>query len=85
MNQDTQTHCNSVARKGKHITFSERQQIERWLREKKSLSQIAKLLDRHRSAIYREVERGTVCNSSTISPYTAPPPPNSLRIEGTSR
>ncbi len=51
MNQDTQTHSNSVARKGKHITFSERQQIERWLREKKSISQIAKLLDRNRVTI----------------------------------
>ena len=60
MNQDTQTHCNSVARKGKHITFSERQQIERWLREKKSISQIAKLLDRHRITIYRELKRGRV-------------------------
>ena len=60
MNQDTQTHCNSVARKGKHITFSERQQIERWLRENKSISQIAKLLDRHRVTIYREVKRGSV-------------------------
>ncbi len=60
MNQDTQTHCNSVARKGKHITFSERQQIERWLREKKSITQIAKLLDRNRVTIYREVKRGSV-------------------------
>ncbi len=60
MNQDTQTHSNSVARKGKHITFSERQQIERWLREKKSITQIAKLLDRNRvtDLIKRYVKMG---------------------------
>ena len=35
MNHSTQAYCRSVSRKVKHITFSERQQIERWLREKK--------------------------------------------------
>ena len=41
MNQGTQTHSTSIGSKGKHITFSERQLIERWVREKKSIAQIA--------------------------------------------
>ena len=51
MNQGTQTHSTSIGSKGKHITFSERQLIERWVREKKSTAQIASLLARHRVTI----------------------------------
>ena len=60
MNQGTQTHSTSIGSKGKHITFSERQLIERWVREKKSTAQIASLLARHRITIYRELKRGRV-------------------------
>ena len=60
MNQGTQTHSTSIGSKGKHITFSERQLIERWVREKKSVAQIASLLARHRITIYRELKRGRV-------------------------
>lgn len=64
----THTDCSSPSRKGKHLNESERQQIERWLKEKKSVREIAQLLQRHRSTIYREIKRGlTTKRNSDLS------------------
>ncbi|MEW4413412.1 IS30 family transposase [Clostridium sp. AN503] len=46
--------------KRKDLTERERYNIELLLKEKKSISQIAKILNRHYQTIYREVKRGTV-------------------------
>ena len=74
MNQGTQTHSTSIGSKGKHITFSERQLIERWVREKKSVAQIASLLARHRITIYRELKRGRVKHlDSELREYSTHP------------
>ncbi len=40
------------------IQFSERQVIEKMLKDGKSVSAIADKLGRHRGSIYREMERG---------------------------
>ncbi len=62
-------------RKGKHIIDSERQIIEKLYRKHVPVSQIADLLEVHRSTIYRELQRGRVThlNSELIafSTYSA--------------
>lgn len=58
--KNTHEHHSSFSRKSKHINESERQQIERWLKQKMPVREIAALLDRHRSTIYREIKRGLV-------------------------
>lgn len=60
--KSTHTNYTAPSRKSKHLNFSERQLIERWRLEKKSVAQIAKLLNRNPSTIYRELKRGTVEN-----------------------
>lgn len=60
--KSTQEDCISPSRKGKHINESERQQIEYWRRKGMSVAQVATLLQRHRSTVYRELKRGTVIN-----------------------
>ncbi len=60
MKQDTDSGATSPSRKGKHITHSERQQIERWLKQGISQSEIARLLEKSRVTIYREIRRGRV-------------------------
>ena len=46
-------------RKGKYITFIERQEIEYWRnRDEKSIKEIAYLLGRSERTIYREIKRG---------------------------
>lgn len=62
MMKSTQTHCSAPSRKGKHINQSERQQIEYWRLKGLSVTEVATLLQRHRSTIYRELKRGTVIN-----------------------
>lgn len=56
-------------RKHKHLTQTEREQIARWLGEKKSKSEIARLLNRDRSTIYREIKRGTATQIKHINGY----------------
>ena len=55
-------HRKAPSRKSKHINESERQQIEHWRLKGVSVAEIAMLLQRHRSTIYRELKRGTVIN-----------------------
>ena len=62
MMKSTQTHCSAPSRKGKHINQSERQQIEYQRLKGLSVTEVATLLQRHRSTIYRELKRGTVIN-----------------------
>ena len=54
--QDNTTPC---AQKGKPLNLTERKQIERWLKEKVSVAEIAHRLGRHKASIYREIKRGT--------------------------
>lgn len=56
-------------KKYKHLNKTERENIERWLKEEKSKSEIARLLDRNRSTITREIKRGTVTQIKTINGY----------------
>ena len=68
--KSTQGDCIAPSRKGKHINESERQQIEYWRLNGKSITEIATLLQRHRSTIQRELKRGTVTNKrSDLSEY----------------
>lgn len=68
--KSTQGDCIAPSRKGKHINESERQQIEYWRIKGKSITEIATLLQRHRSTIHRELKRGTVTNKrSDLSEY----------------
>ena len=62
MMKSTQEDSTVPSRKGKHINESERQQIERWRLQGMSADEIATLLQRNRSTIYRELKRGTVTN-----------------------
>lgn len=52
-----------------HLDKTERKNIERWLNEGKSLAKISRLLDRHRSTIYREIKRGTTTQIKNINGY----------------
>ena len=47
-------------KKYKHISVIERYKIEGYLEAKKSIKEIAKILNRNRSTIYRETKRGRV-------------------------
>ena len=47
-------------KKYKHINVVERYKIEGYLEAKKSIKEIAKILNRNRSTIYRETKRGRV-------------------------
>lgn len=58
----TQEDCFSLSRKGKHINESERQQIEYCRLKGMSVTQVATLLQRHRSTAYQELKRGTEVN-----------------------
>jgi len=51
---------NTKREKYKHINAIERYKIEGYLEAKKSVKEIAKLLGRNRSTIYREINRGKV-------------------------
>ena len=56
--KSTQANCTKALHESKHLTLIERQQIERWLKEKVKVAEIARRLNRHRSTIYREIQRG---------------------------
>jgi len=47
-------------KKYKHINVTERYKIEGYLEAKKNIKEIAEMLGRNRSTIYREINRGTV-------------------------
>jgi len=47
-------------KKYKHINVTERYKIEGYLEAKKNIKEIAQILGRNRSTIYREINRGTV-------------------------
>lgn len=53
------TNC-TTKRSFKHLSDIERGQIDAYLKEGKRVAEIGRLLDCHRSAIKRELERGTV-------------------------
>ena len=53
------THFNTKNPKG-HLKYKEHELIEKWLNEDKKQDEIARLLGRDRSTIYREVKRGKV-------------------------
>ena len=60
-----QTNCSIKGRKYKHLNGSERYKIEGFLEAKKSVKEIAILLGRNRSTVYREIKRGTVSWTQT--------------------
>lgn len=56
----TQTNDNTISRKGKHLSYAERNQIMAYKKVNYSHRTIAKLLDRAPQTINSEVKRGTV-------------------------
>ncbi|MBR5523503.1 MAG: IS30 family transposase [Akkermansia sp.] len=58
--KSTKTKTTTSLRKGKHITDSDRQIIEKLYRKGYPVAKIADLLGFHRSSIYRELKRGQV-------------------------
>jgi IS30 family transposase len=52
--------CNTKRKKYVHLTERDRYKIEGLLEGKKDVEEIAVILGRHRSTIYREIERGTI-------------------------
>ena len=52
-----------------HLNLDDRKNIERWLQEKKSKAEIARLLDRDRSTIHREIKKGTTIQLKNINGY----------------
>ena len=61
-----QQNNNTKSRKGKHLTYSERQSIERWWnRDHRTKVEIAELLDRNEKTIRNEIKRGLVKNLTT--------------------
>lgn len=60
--ESTQADFTKASSQSKHITLIERQQIERWLKEKVPVAEIARRLNRHKSTIYREIQRGLVAH-----------------------
>ena len=58
-----QTNYNTETKKYKHLNFIERTQIERWYnKDKKTIKEIAELLDKSERTIRREIKRGYVKN-----------------------
>jgi IS30 family transposase len=55
-----QENCNTKQKKYVHLTERERYKIEGLLEGKKDADEIAVILRRNRSTIYREIERGTI-------------------------
>jgi len=55
-----QNNCNTKNKKYTHLKESERYKIEALLQGKKKSDEIANILNRSRSTIYREIKRGTV-------------------------
>ena len=57
--------CNTKRKKYKHLNESERYKIEGFLEAKKKPKEIAEILRRNRSTIYREISRGAVIRLRT--------------------
>lgn len=55
-----QKNCNTKRQDYKHLSESERYKIEALLEGKNKVDEIARILKRNRSTIYREIKRGTV-------------------------
>lgn len=55
-----QKNCSTKQKKYKHLSESERYKIEALLEGKKTIKEIARILGRSRSTVYREMIRGTV-------------------------
>lgn len=67
MNQE---HTTTSKTKGQHLTKAERKVIQKCLKAKEPVSRIAKLLDCHRSTIYREIKRNQmVYANGRVTPY----------------
>jgi len=60
-----QKNCSTKAQKYKHLNEGDRYKIEVLLQEKKKTKEIAVILGRNRSTIYREINRGTVSRLQT--------------------
>ena len=61
-----QDNNNTKSKKGKHLEYSERQNIERWFnRDHRKKAEIARLLDRTEKTIRNEIKRGLVKNLTT--------------------
>ena len=59
----SQDNNNTNSKKGKHLKYSERQLIERWLnRDHRTKVEIAALLDRNEKMLRNEIKRGMVKN-----------------------
>ena len=52
--------CTTKVKKYKHLNESERYKIEGFLQARKSIKEIAEILGRNRSTVYREIRRGKV-------------------------
>jgi IS30 family transposase len=55
-----QENCNTKSKKYKHLSESERYKVEVLLEGKNKVDEIARMLKRDRSTIYREIRRGTI-------------------------
>jgi len=53
----------------KHLNKTERKDIQRWLDEGKSQSEIARLLDRDKSTVSREIKKGTTVQLKDVNGY----------------
>ena len=60
-----QNNCSTKTQKYKHLNEGDRYRIEALLQGKKSIKEIALILGRDRSTIYREVKRGTISRLQT--------------------
>ena len=62
-----QENNSTKSRKGKHLTYIERQQIERWYnKEKKTKIDISRLLEKSEKTIRNEIKRGLVRNITNL-------------------
>ena len=52
----------------KHLKYDDRRQIEKYLEENKSYTQIAKIINKHRSTVYYEIKHKS-CDGSYDAEY----------------
>lgn len=58
-------HCSTKKREYEHLSLKERIKLEALLEAKKEVKEIARILKRNKSTIYREIKRGTVTRMQT--------------------
>lgn len=77
-----QEYCNTNRRKGKHLTFGERNQILAMLRINMTITEIAKSIGVHRKTIEREIKRGMVngLQHSDLSTYSEYSPEKAQKL-----